>query len=110
MHWQAAKHGEKMAYTLKSSSVASQPSPKSPVPLLKRREGTSGYARLHTVQMQGDCSDCNNYLGTSLLIIVGKVFACVVLSRLQVLASRILPESQCGFRAEHSIVDMIFSI
>ena len=36
---------------------------------------------------KGDRSDCNNYRGISLLIIVGKVFARVVLSRLQVLAS-----------------------
>ena len=59
---------------------------------------------------KGDRSDCNNYRGISLLSIVGKVFARVVLARLQVLAERIYPESQCGFRAERSTVDMIFSV
>jgi len=59
---------------------------------------------------KGDRSDCNNYRGISLLNIVGKVFARVVLARLQVLAERIYPESQCGFRAERSTVDMIFSV
>ena len=59
---------------------------------------------------KGDCNDSNDYRGISLLIIVGKVFARVVLSRLQVLASRVLPESQCGFRAERSTIGMIFSI
>ncbi|KAI8491582.1 hypothetical protein Bbelb_307820 [Branchiostoma belcheri] len=59
---------------------------------------------------KGDRSDCNSYRGISLLSIVGKVFAKVVLSRLQVLANRVYPESQCGFRAERSTTDMIFSV
>ena len=59
---------------------------------------------------KGDRSDCNNYRGISLLSIVGKVYACVLLVRLQQLAERVYPESQCGFRAERSTVDMIFSI
>ena len=45
-----------------------------------------------------------------LLIIVGMAFTRVMLSRLQVLASRVIPESQFGFREERSTVDMIFSI
>ena len=59
---------------------------------------------------KGDRSDCNNYRGISLLSIVGKVFAGVVLVRLHVLAECIYPESQCGFRSKRSTVDMIFSI
>ena len=59
---------------------------------------------------RGDRSDCNNYRGISLLSTVGKVFARVVLSRLQILANRIYPESQCGFRSERSTIDMIFSV
>lgn len=59
---------------------------------------------------KGDRSDCNNYRGISLLSIVGKVFARVLLSRLQVLASRVYPESQCGFRANRSTTDMIFAV
>ena len=39
-----------------------------------------------------------------------KVFARVILIRLQKLAERIFPESQCGFRAERSKIDMIFSL
>ena len=56
---------------------------------------------------KGDRSDCNNYRGISLLSIVGKVFARVVLKKLQRLAERVYPESQCGFRAERSTIDMI---
>ena len=51
-------------------------------------------------------SDCNNYRGISLLSIVGKVFARVI----QKLAERIYLESQCGFRAERSTIDMVFSL
>ena len=59
---------------------------------------------------KGDRSDCNKYRGISLLSIVGKVFARVALARLQALASRVYPESQCGFRAGRSTIDMIFSL
>ena len=59
---------------------------------------------------KGERSDCNNYRGISLLSIVGKVFARVILTRLQKLAERVYPESQCGFRSERSTVDMIFSL
>ena len=59
---------------------------------------------------KSDRSNCYSYRGVSLLSIVGKVFARVVLVRLQVLAERVYPESQCGFRRKRSTVDMIFSI
>lgn len=54
---------------------------------------------------KGDRSDCNNYRGISLLSAVGKLFARVVLKRLQVLADRVYPESQCGFRVNRSTVE-----
>ena len=59
---------------------------------------------------KGERSDCNNYRGISLLSIVGKVYARVLLARLQKLAERVYPESQCGFRAGRSTVDMVFSL
>ena len=59
---------------------------------------------------KGDRSDCNNYRGISLLSVVGKVFARVALTKLQILAERTLPESQCGFRTGRSTIDMIFSV
>ena len=59
---------------------------------------------------KGDRSDCNNYRGISLLSVVGKVFARVVVARLQILAECMYPESQCAFRSGISTVDMIFSV
>ena len=57
---------------------------------------------------KGERNDCNNYRDISLLSIVGKVFARVIRIRLQKQAERIHPESQCGFRAERSTIDMVF--
>ena len=59
---------------------------------------------------KGDRSDCNNYRGISLLSIVGKVYARIILNRLQLLADRVYPESQCGFRGDRSTTYMIFSL
>ena len=59
---------------------------------------------------KGERNDCNNYRGIYPLSIVGKVFARVILMRLQKLAERIYPESQCGFRAGRSTIDMIYSL
>ena len=59
---------------------------------------------------KGERNDNNNYRGISLHSIVGKVFARVILIRLQKLAERIYPKSQCGFRAERSPIDMILSL
>ena len=59
---------------------------------------------------KGDRGDCNNYRGISLLSVVRKLLAHVVLKRLQVVADRVYPESQCGFRANRSTTDMVFSL
>ena len=59
---------------------------------------------------KGERNDCNNYRGISPRSILGKVFARVILIRLQKLAEHIYPESQCGFSAERSTIDMIFSL
>ena len=59
---------------------------------------------------KGDRSDCKNYRVISLLSIVGKVFTRVALKRIQVLAAKDYPESQCGFRVNRSTIDMILSL
>ena len=59
---------------------------------------------------KGQRSDCNNYRGISFLSVIDKVFAEVILIRLQKLAKRVYPESQCGFRAGRPTIDMVFSL
>ncbi|XP_063590147.1 uncharacterized protein LOC134767028 [Penaeus indicus] len=61
-------------------------------------------------KQKGDKGDCNNYRGISLMSVTGKTFARVLLPRLQKIADRIYPESQCGFRSGRSTADMIFSV
>ena len=59
---------------------------------------------------KGERSNCNNYRGISLLSIIGKVYAQVLLIHLQKLAECVYLESQCGLWAERSMVDMVFSL
>jgi hypothetical protein len=63
-----------------------------------------------TIFKKGDRTQCGNYRGISLLSTAGKVLAKVLLARLQLAASKILPESQCGFRASRSTIDPIFTL
>ena len=63
-----------------------------------------------TYKKKGERTDCNSYRGIFLLSVVSKMFARVILVRLQQLAERVYPESQCGFRSGRSTVDMIFSV
>ena len=58
---------------------------------------------------KGEKSDCSNYRGITLLSIAGKVLARVLLNRLvPTITEEILPESQCGFRANRGTIDMVF--
>ena len=42
---------------------------------------------------KGDRGDCSNHRGLSLLSVVGKIFARIILTRLQTLAERVYPDS-----------------
>ena len=58
---------------------------------------------------KGEKSDCSNYRGVTLLSTAGKILARVLLDRLiPAIAEDVLPESQCGFRANRGTTDMIF--
>ena len=57
---------------------------------------------------KGDRSDCGNYRGISLLNVVGKIFADIVLQRLKRLAELVYPESQSGYRDGRVTIDGIF--
>ena len=60
------------------------------------------------VPKKGDLRHCDNWRGISLLEVVGKIMARIMKERLEVIAGKVLPESQCGFRKERGCVDMIF--
>ena len=55
-------------------------------------------AILIPIPKKGNLQSCDNWRGIALLDVVGKLVARIVQSRLQVLAEKELPESQCGFR------------
>ena len=58
---------------------------------------------------KGEKSDCSNYRAMTLLSIAGKVLARVLLNRLvPTIAEEILRQSQCGFRANRGMMDMVF--
>ena len=58
---------------------------------------------------KGEKSDCSSYKGVTLLSTAGKILARVLLDRLiPAIAEEVLPESQCGFRANCGTTDMIF--
>jgi len=59
---------------------------------------------------KGIRQDCNCYQGISLLSVAGKVLSRVLLPRLQVIADRVLPESQCGFHASCTTIDVVFTL
>lgn len=59
---------------------------------------------------KGEKSICGNRRGISLLSVTGKVLAKVMLTRLICsITEHLLPKFQCGFRKNHSRVDMIFT-
>ena len=67
-------------------------------------------AILIPIPKKGNLQSCDNWRGIALLDMVGKVVARIVQSRLQVLAEKELPESQCGFRRGRGCIDMLFIV
>ena len=65
-------------------------------------------ARVITIFKKGYCSVCGNHRGISLFSIAGKIFARILLERLQTIAEEVLPQSQCSFRPARGTTDMIF--
>ena len=59
---------------------------------------------------KGDRSQCGNYRGISLLSVVGKVFADILLQKLKRIADKVYPQSQSGYRENRSTIDGIFTL
>ena len=66
---------------------------------------------IHLFKRKGNPQICDNHRGISLLSIAGKIFARVLLNRLNEHLERsgLLLESQCGFRKNRGTIDMIFT-
>nr|VZI48617.1 unnamed protein product [Spirometra erinaceieuropaei] len=65
---------------------------------------------VHLYKRKGNRQVCDNHRGISLLNIAGKIFARILLNRLNNhLEQGLLPESQCGFRRHRGTTDMIFA-
>jgi hypothetical protein len=62
------------------------------------------------VHKKGDKTDCNNYLGISLLSTSYKILSTILLSRLSLYIDEIIGDHQCGFRGNRSTADQIFCI
>ena len=60
-------------------------------------QGMEGAGIIALYRSKGERGDCNNCWGISLLSIIGKVYAWVLLIHLLRLAECVYPESQCGF-------------
>nr|VZI05285.1 unnamed protein product [Spirometra erinaceieuropaei] len=64
----------------------------------------------HLYKRKGNRQVCDNHRGISLLNIAGKIFARILLNRLNNhLEQGLLPKSQCGFRPHRGTTDMIFA-
>ncbi|BHF66197.1 hypothetical protein SprV_0200921300 [Sparganum proliferum] len=65
---------------------------------------------VHLYKRKGNRQVCDNLRGISLLNIAGKIFARILLNRLNNhLEQGLLPESQCSFRRHRGTTDMIFA-
>ena len=65
---------------------------------------------IHLYKRKGDRACCDNHRGISLLDTAGQILAKIIAKRLpNGIGGSILPETQCGFRAGRSTVDMIFT-
>nr|VZH93823.1 unnamed protein product [Spirometra erinaceieuropaei] len=65
---------------------------------------------VHLYKRKENRQNCDNHRGISLLNIAGKIFARILLNRLNNhLEQGLLPESQCGFRRHRGTTDMIFA-
>nr|VZI47122.1 unnamed protein product [Spirometra erinaceieuropaei] len=65
---------------------------------------------VHLYKRKGNRQVCDNHRGISLLNIAGKIFARILLNRLNNhLEQGLLPDSQCGFRRHRGTTDMIFA-
>ena len=65
---------------------------------------------IQPIYKKGDKLECSIYRAITLLNVTNKVLSGILYNRLTVYAEEILGEYQCGFRANRSTIDHIFTI
>jgi len=65
---------------------------------------------IQPIYKRGDKLECSNYRAITLFNVTYKVLSGILNNRLTVYAEEILGEYQCGFRANRSTIDDIFTI
>ena len=59
---------------------------------------------------KGERSECMNYRGISLLSVVGKIYAGILVDRVNRVNEGLIDDEQRGFRAGRGCVDQIFTL
>ena len=59
---------------------------------------------------KGEKGNCRNYRGISLLSVVGKVYAGILVDRVRRVTEDMIGEEQCAFRSGRGCVDQIFTL
>jgi hypothetical protein len=57
------------------------------------------------ISKQGDYRNCNNWRGITLLVVISKVFTCVILDRISGILETGIQKEQAGFRPNRSCID-----
>ena len=59
---------------------------------------------------KGEMIKCKNYRGISLLSVVGKIYADILVDRVRSVTGGLIDDEQGGFRAGRGYVDQIFTL
>ena len=59
---------------------------------------------------KGERTECRNYRGISLLSVVGKIYAGILVDRVRRVIAGFINDEQGGFRSGRGVVDKIFSL
>ena len=59
---------------------------------------------------KGARTECKNYRGISLLSVVGKIYAVILVDRVCTVTGGLIDDEQGGFRAGRGCVDQIFTL